>query len=54
MKKRYLFALDFDNTVIDEDSDNYIFETLSPLLLKKVLLHNSSYKNVVQIRNGPI
>ncbi|TPX66471.1 hypothetical protein SpCBS45565_g04431 [Spizellomyces sp. 'palustris'] len=34
--KPYLIAFDFDWTLIDEDSDRYIFGTLSPPLLKKL------------------
>ncbi|KNC96844.1 2,3-diketo-5-methylthio-1-phosphopentane phosphatase [Spizellomyces punctatus DAOM BR117] len=34
--KPFLIAFDFDWTLIDEDSDRYIFSTLSPPLLKKL------------------
>ncbi|KAI8907323.1 phosphatase phospho-type [Gorgonomyces haynaldii] len=33
---KYLVALDFDFTVIDEDSDHYIFKQLSPPLFEKL------------------
>jgi pyridoxal phosphate phosphatase PHOSPHO2 len=33
---RYLFALDFDFTVIDEDSDHYIIKVLAPDLMGKM------------------
>lgn len=37
-KPTTLFALDFDFTTIDEDSDHYIFEQLSPVLFKKATI----------------
>jgi hypothetical protein len=35
-KKPLLVALDFDFTVIDDDSDHWVFDKLSPTLRQKV------------------
>jgi pyridoxal phosphate phosphatase PHOSPHO2 len=36
MKRRILFALDFDFTIIDEDSDHWVFKKLSPELFERM------------------
>jgi pyridoxal phosphate phosphatase PHOSPHO2 len=35
---KYLFAFDFDHTLVDDDSDRFVFQQLSPKLLQKVVL----------------
>lgn len=41
---KYLFALDFDFTTIDEDSDQYVFSQLSPALHEKMQSLTSKFQ----------
>ena len=43
MKSSFLFVFDFDNTLIDDDSDHYVVKQLSPPLFEKL---NSLTKTV--------
>lgn len=42
---RILFAFDFDFTMIDDDSDHYVFQQLSPSLFAKVHPLKSAHPN---------